>query len=331
MSGAGPAGIPRRRLAALVLRRAAHGFLRHRGLDAAAALTFFATLSVLPASLVAVSAFSLVDDRRRAIRELGAVIATFAGDGAPEAVEAIATQLLSLDAPPLGLAVGLVLLVWSVSSYSTAFGRAVNAVYEAQEGRQIWRFRGTMLVLACGLVVLGGAAAVILLVTPSVADVIVGGRGVDPVAATIWNVAKWPVLVALLVAILGALHWWSPNVRLESRRLASAGSAISIVLGAVATLGLAAYALLIGGYGYVYGAFGLALVGLLWLYVVNLSLVLGAEIDAELVRLHLLAEGEDASERIPLRVRDTSRLRMLARQLDEDVRASRELRRDPPG
>ncbi|WBU38389.1 YihY/virulence factor BrkB family protein [Homoserinibacter sp. YIM 151385] len=311
-----------------VLRRAAHGFLRHRGLDAAAALTFFATLSALPATLVVVSGFALAQDRDRATRELSSLIGTFAGDAGATAVEGAVGELLGLRNPGLGLAVGLVLLLWSVSGYATAFGRAVNTVHEAHEGRQLWRFRGTMLLLAAVLIALGAVVAASLLITPAAADSISGGRGWDPLATGVWSVARWALLPVALLSILSLLHGVAPNVRLPGRRYATSGALVSLGLWAVATTGFAAYAVLIGGYSSIYGGLGLGLVALLWLYVSNLSVVLGAEIDGEIIRLARLLDDEDAEEHTGLPVRDTTRLHMIARQQRADIEESARIRRE---
>lgn len=309
-----------------VVTRAWHGFMRHRGLDAAAALTFFATLSALPSALVIVSAFALADDRRRAGAELGAIASTFAGDQVAAGSDAVVEQLLSIDEPMLGLVVGIVLLLWSVSGYATAFGRAVNSIYEVQEGRQIWKFRGTMLLVAVVLIVLFAGVAAILLITPTAAAEIAGGRGLEPTVGVTWNIVKWPMLPVLLFVILGILFYSTPNVRLTHRRWASYGSLLAIGLWFLGTGGFALYSTLIGRYEGIYGGLGMLLVALLWLYVTNLSLVFGGELDAEIVRLNQLLAGEPAEEVIRLPMRDTARNLMLARQRHADIAASLRIR-----
>lgn len=312
-----------RRSAAL---RAWHGFMRHRGLDSAAALTFFAALSVLPGSLVIVSSFALLDNRQRARDELAAIVGTFAGDTAGSSVERLVMQLLSLDSPGIALAIGLVLLMWSVSGYSTAFGRAVNSVYEVHEGRQMWKFRGTMLGVGAVLITLAAGAAAILLITPTVTAEIAGNRGLGPVVASVWNIGKWALLPVIVFLVFGILYYFTPNVRLTHRRWASYGSLVAIVLWGAGTAGFGVFVTLIDRYDRIYGVLGLALVGFLWLYVTNLSLVFGAELDAEIVRLHKLVDGEHAEETIHLPVRDSARNLMLARQRDADIVRSRAIR-----
>ncbi|MBI5161981.1 MAG: YihY/virulence factor BrkB family protein [Micrococcales bacterium] len=309
-----------------VLRRSWNGFLRHRGYDSAAALTFFTALTVLPATLLTVSSFSLLSDRGSAVRTLGAVLGTFIPDGEQRAVQDTLRDLLQVNVPAVAFVVGLGLTIWTLSGYTTAFGRAVNAVYEVQEGRMYWRFRGAMLLASVPLVALGAVATSILLVTPSVARRLAGDAGIGGAVVAVWNVAKWPLLVAVLLAILTVLFRVAPNVRLTSFRLLSAGTLLSLGAWAILTLAFAAYVTLTGTYGNLYGRLGLLLVALLWAYLSNLALMIGAQLDAEIVRLDQLERGEDAVESILLPVKSTHRQLVLARRRHDDLEQATRIR-----
>jgi membrane protein len=308
------------------VRRASHGFIRHRGIDAAAALTFFSALSFFPALLVLVSVFALVDDVDSAARDLAAIAATVLPDDAAADIDRGLRELLSLQNPGLALLAGVALLLWTVSGYATAFGRAVNTVYEVEEGRPFWAFRGRMLLVAVGLVLLATAMAAILLGTPAAADDILGRRGLAPVVATVWNVGKWPVLLAIVVLYIAVLYSATPNVRHTRVRWASVGSLAAIAIWVLATLGFALYIVVAGHYDALYGSLGGMVIALLWAYLTNAALVAGAELDAEFVRLRQLARGEPAEELVRLPLRDSRRNRMLARQRDADVEAARDIR-----
>jgi membrane protein len=308
------------------VRRAWHGFIRHRGIDAAAALTFFSALSFFPALLVLVSVFALVDDVDSAARDLAAIAATVLPDDAAADIDRGLRELLSLQNPGLALLAGVALLLWTVSGYATAFGRAVNTVYEVEEGRPFWAFRGRMLLVAVGLVLLATAMAAILLGTPAAADDILGRRGLAPVVATVWNVGKWPVLLAIVVLYIAVLYSATPNVRHTRVRWASVGSLAAIAIWVLATLGFALYIVVAGHYDALYGSLGGMVIALLWAYLTNAALVAGAELDAEFVRLRQLARGEPAEELVRLPLRDSRRNRMLARQRDADVEAARDIR-----
>lgn len=310
----------------LAARRAWHGFVRHRGIDAAAALTFFTTVAAFPAALAFVSVFALTSDRERAVDDLVAIVSTLLPDDIAESFGDGVRQLLQLENPGIALTIAIVLLLWTASGYATAFGRAVNAVYEVQEGRPFWAFRGRMLLVAIVLVVLATAIVLTLLATPQAADDILGRRGLAPVVATAWNWIRWPLLLVLVLLFAAVLYTLTPNVRHQRIVWASVGSAFAIGVWALATAGYALYVAIIGAYGAIYGSIGVLLVALLWAYLTNIALVAGAELDAEFVRLRQLARGIHAEEVIRMPVRDTSRDHWIARQHDEDVADGRRIR-----
>jgi len=307
-------------------RRALHGFVRHRGLDSAASLTFFATLALFPAALTVVSSFAIVENRDRASETIMSILNDFTQPGTAQSLEEPLNALLRIPNPGIALALGLILSVWSVSSYATAFGRAVNAVYEVQEGRQFWKFRGLMMIVALALILCFASITAILLLTPGVADAIAGNLGIDPLVVVVWNFVKWPVLLALAIAVVGIAYYYTPNVRHLRLRWVSWGAAFAILAWALATAGFAVYVVTFQTYNHVYGWLGGAVILLVWLYISNLVLVLGAEVDAEIVRLRQLTSGVEAEVDIRLPLRDTRRNLMLARQKAADEADGRAIR-----
>lgn len=302
----------------LAVRRAWHGFVRHRGIDAAAALTFFTTVAAFPAALTVVSGFALTGDRERSVNDLLAIAdAVLPADIAASLADGI-EQLLSLDNAGIAFGVGVVLLLWTASGYATAFGRAVNAVYEVQEGRPFWAFRGRMLLVAAGLVLLAAAILLALLATPSTAADILGRRDLAPVVTTTWIIVRIPVLLVLGVMFIATLYTLTPNVRHPRVVWVSVGSVFALAAWGLGTAGYALYVAIVGAYGAIYGALGTLLVALLWGYLTNLALVAGVELDAEFVRLRQLARGIDATETIQVPVRSVARDHWIARQRDAD-------------
>jgi len=314
------------------IRRALHGFLRHRGIDSAAALGFFSSLAAFPAALSIVSVLALVDDRRGAVVDLLKAINTVAGDSTVAVLAEPIKQFTRIPNPAWGLVAGLILTLWSVSAYATAFGRAVNSIYEVQEGRQFWKFRGIMMLLTLLLIVAFSAIVAILLITPRVVEAIGGNLGFGEPWFTIWNVGKWLVLAAIAILVVAVLYYYTPNIRHPRFRWVSWGSIVAVVGWAIATSGFAYYAANISGYDKIYGWLGGAISLLLWLYITNLVLILGAELDAELARIRQLRAGFAAEEVIPLPLRDSTRNLMLARQRAQDVMDGRAIReRATPG
>lgn len=295
----------------LAVRRAWHGFVRHRGIDAAAALTFFSLLAALPLTLGVVSVFAIFDDRTRAVEDLVAVVDMVVPDQVAGDLEDVLRELLSLGNPYLALLLAIALGLWTLSGYATAFGRAMNTVYEVEEGRPIWSFRGRMLGVAAMLAALGAAAVVLLL---------------GPREPLIWSIGRWPLLLVVAVLAVAVLYAFTPNVR-RPYRWVSVGSSVAIGFWILATLGVLLYAVVVD-HGRVYGSLGGVIVLLLWLYATNAALVAGAELDAEFTRLRQLADGADAAERIDLPRRDVRRIRTIMHRQMADVADSRDLRDD---
>ncbi|MDF1480093.1 YihY/virulence factor BrkB family protein [Leifsonia sp. H3M29-4] len=303
-------------------RRAWHGFMRHRGIDSAAALSFFAALTFLPAALAVVSAVAVGNGRDRAVDIVLSIADEVLRPTTVDTLREPITELFSVANPAIGLGIGVVLCLWSVSGYATAFGRAVNSVYEVQEGRQFWRFRGTMLLLAVLLLVLGAVIVVLLATTPRIASAL----GLAEPWLTVWNVGRWPTLLLLITLVIAVLYYATPTVRHERMRWVSFGAVFAIIAWSLATLGFSLNVSVIGAYDRIYGWLGGLLVLLLWIYLTNLVLVLGAEFDAEVVRLRQLNAGLAAEEVVLLPMRDTRRNLMLAQQRAADIAEAKAMR-----
>ncbi len=319
-------GLPRSAWA-FAARRAWHGFVRHRGIDSAASLSFFSALAIFPASLVVVAAFSLGNPSDGSAVLLG-IIGEVVQPQTVETIRAPLDALLTIANPGVALALGLVLSLWSLASYATAFGRAVNGAYEVQEGRQIWKFRGLMLALSAFLLVVFGAIAVLLLTTSRIASAIGSTVGIGEPWLTVFVVGRWPLLAVLVTLVVAVLYYATPNVRHERIRWVSHGALFAIVAWSLATGAFALYVSTVAPYDRIYGWLGGGLALLLWLYLTNLVLVLGAEVDVEVMRLRQLSAGIAAEETVQIPLRDTTRNLMLARQRASDEADGRRMREE---
>jgi len=319
-------GLPRASWA-FAARRAWHGFVRHSGIDSAAALSFFAALAIFPASLAVVSALAIGNGTgTRATDFILSIVDEVAQPETVETIRAPLEALLSIGNPGFALAIGLVLSLWSLASYATAFGRAVNSAYEVQEGRQIWKFRGLMLVLAAFLLVVFTIIAALLLTTPRVASAVGSSLGIGEPWVTTFNIARWPLLALLVTLLIGVLYYFTPNVTHERIRWVSHGAVFAIVAWLLGTAGFLLYATTVAPYDKIYGWLGGGLALLIWLYLSNLVFALGAEVDAEVMRLRQQHAGIAAEESIHVVMRDTARNLMLARQRAEDEAEGRSIR-----
>ncbi|WP_144711097.1 YihY/virulence factor BrkB family protein [Curtobacterium pusillum] len=309
-----------------VVRRTYHSVIRHRVVDAAASLTFFALLTVFPTALTVVSALSVVDRQGDSLSDIIEVLGFIVRPETAEHLEGPLRQLLTLDNPWLGFTIGLVLTLWSLSGYATAFGRAMNTAYEVEEGRRIWKFRSMMLLVTLLVMVGGAIAIVILLGTPTISAAVIRQMGWAPWIDDVWNVVKWPVLAVDLVVMVAVLYYATPNVKTPQLRWVSAGAGFAIVTWAIATLGFAVYVETLGGGNKAYGWLGGALLLLVYLYISNFVLVVGGELDSEVIRMRQLLAGIEADESIRLPLRDVTRNFTLARWRDADIAAAHHVR-----
>lgn len=308
------------------LRRTYHGFYRHRTIDAGASLAFFATLALFPAALSVISSVALGQSDGDTVDDILGVARIAIGPNAADALRSPLVSLLSLSSPGVTLGVGLGLTLWSLSGYTSAFGRAMNTIYDIQEGRRFVRFRSSMLLLSLVLMVVGGAIAAILLITPSIAQAIGDQFRFGELFVVLWNVFKWPLLVGLMVLAVGLLYYFTPNVKHPEVRWVSYGAMFAIGGWALATLGFAIYVTTFSHYDHVYGFFGGAVVLLVYAYISNFVLVLGGELDSQIIRVRYLQSGVEAEGMIPLPVRSSLRTLAMARHRSLDQVDGRTMR-----
>ncbi len=312
---------------AYAIRRTGHSFARVRGIDAAASLTFFAAITAFPAALTVMSALAIVDGSR-AVHFVLAVLAEVAPDRMVEVVRDPLEQFTELRNPGGTFLVGFALTLWTGSAYTTAFGRTVNTLYGVQEGRRIWKFRSLMLAVTLLLSVGLSLGLLLLLATPRVAEAAGRIAGIGEPWITVWNAARWPALVLLAAALIALLYYFTPTVDRQTAPWFSAGAVLALAGWAVATAGFWLYVLGLARYGELYGWTGGALVVLLWLFLSNLVLVLGAGLDAELTRVAQLRQGIESESTIRVPMRDTTRNLLIARSLAQDEADGRAIRQE---
>jgi membrane protein len=309
-----------------VLRTTVREFSEDQCTDLAAALTYYAVLAVAPAILALVSILSLVGDPQQMVRGVMDALEGVVPADALGTIEPIITQLAQAPAAGLALIIGLATALWSASGYVAAFSRGMNRVYEIEEGRPIWKLRPVLLLVTLALVVIAAlvVAAVVLSggVARSVGDLI----GASGTAVTIWNVAKWPVVLGLVVLAVALLYHATPNVRQPKVRWVSVGALVAIAVWLLASVGFGLYVANFSSYDATYGSLAGVVIFLLWLWISNLALLFGAELDAELERARQLQAGIAAERDLQLPARDTRAAEKRAAKAEKDVQRGRELR-----
>ncbi|HEV7363812.1 MAG TPA: YihY/virulence factor BrkB family protein [Solirubrobacteraceae bacterium] len=270
-----------RRGAVAVVREA---FSRFRGddmTDSAAALTYYALLSLFPALLVGASMFGLLG-QTHAIDEITRYLSNHGADSST--VDAVRSSLRTAQSSRggagIGLVIGIALSIYGASGAFAAAGRALNRVMRVDEGRGIVRRKA--LDLACTLVVIVLAVVALLLVFlgGGVARQLFGELGLGATAADVWNVLRWPAAVVVAMTAFAFVYWTAPDRRGAQFRLISAGAAVAVAIWLAASAGFFVYVANFGSYNATYGAFAGAVILLVWLWLTNVALLYGAEIDA---------------------------------------------------
>ena len=310
-----------------VARRTLREFTSDECTDLAAALTYYAVLAVFPAAIALLSLLGLVGQGDDAVEEVLSIVDDLGGGSLVGTIEPTLTELSQSQSAGLALVLGLAGALWSASGFVGAFGRAMNRIYEIGEGRPIWKLRPAMLLLTVVLVVLAAAVLLALVLTGPVALAVGDALGLGSTPVVLWGIAKWPVLLAVVVVIVALLYYATPNVRQPRFRWVSVGAILAILMWTVLTAGFGLYVATIGSYDQTYGALGGMIVFLLWLWLTNLALLFGAELDSELERGRELQSGLAAEEIIQLPPRDTRKLEKDEASHEKHLRRGRELRR----
>ena len=300
-----------------VLKRTVREFMDDNLTDWAAALTYYGVLSVFPGLLLLISVMGLLSD------SLTQSLVSNVSEATPGAVRDVLNQAVANVQNPssAGLAAlaGLLVALWSASGYIGAFMRASNAIYDVPEGRPIWKTLPIRIGITAVIGVLLVASTAIVVLTGELARQVGEALGIGSAALAVWNIAKWPVLVVLVSLMFAILYWASPNARHGGFRWVSPGGVLAVLVWLAASGAFAVYVANFGSYNKTYGTLASAIIFLVWLWISNIAILLGAEFDAELERHRAITAGVPADQEPFLELRDT-------RKLDREHRADQDLR-----
>lgn len=273
-----------------VFKRAGKSFTRDNVTDLAAGLTYYAVLSMVPGLIVLVSLLGLLGPDAAA--ELGDQVQQFAPGSAADFVGTLIDQAQSnKTGAGWSALVGIVIALWAASGYVAAFMRASNVIYGIGEGRPIWKTLPIRLGVTIVAVTLLLVSAVIVVVSGPVADQVGDFLGVEAVVLWVWRIGKWPVLLIIISTLLAILFWASPNAKQGGVKWVSPGGVLAVVLWLLFSGLFAVYVANFSSYDKTYGALAGVVIFLVWLWVSNIAVLLGAEINAELEHGKAIAEG----------------------------------------
>jgi membrane protein len=316
-----------------VLRKTVREFSQDQCTDKAAALTYYAVLAIFPAMLALTSILGLVGEADRAVTTVLDVLRPLVAEETLATVEPVLMGMTQTQAAGFTLVVGLLGALWSASGYVGAFARAMNNIYEIDEGRPFWKLRPLQILVTLGAVLLSALVLLMLVVSGPLAESIGAVLGLGSAVVTAWSIAKWPVLGLMVMLVVALLYYATPNVKQPKFRWISVGAAVAIFTWVLASVVFAFYVANFGNYDRTYGSIAGVIVALLWLWITNLSLLFGAEIDSELERGRELQAGIPAEEELQLPVRDTRNIDKALEKEQEDIELGRQIREqaDPDG
>jgi membrane protein len=279
------------------LKRAGREFSDDNLTDWAAALTYYGVLSLFPAIIALVSILGIVVPPATITRVLTDTISSLGPSSAVNTFKGPINGIAnSQGTAGVLLVVGLAGALWSASGYVGAFMRASNAIYEREEGRGFLRLRPLQLLVTLILILMAAVVVVALIVSGPLADSIGKAIGIGGTALTVWNIAKWPAMLVVVAVMLAILYYASPNAKQPKFRWISPGSVVAVVLWVIASALFAFYVANFGSYNKTYGALGGVVVFLVWMWITNLAVLFGAELNAEVERGRELAAGVPGAE-----------------------------------
>jgi membrane protein len=280
------------------IKRTATEFSEDNLSDWAAALTYYGLLSLFPALIALVSIVGLFGDPESTTSTITDIVTSIGPQSAAETFsDPIKTITSNRSGAGIALIVGLVVALWSASGYVGAFMRASNIIYETPEGRPIWKLRPLQMLVTLAMVLLLAVMALALVLTGPIVDAVAEPIGLSDAAITVWNIAKWPALIALFILMIAVLYYASPNVKLRGFKWVTPGSIVALVVWVLASAAFAFYVANFGSYNKTYGTLGGLVVMLIWMWITNIAILFGHQLNAERERRAEIAEGVPRAEK----------------------------------
>jgi membrane protein len=272
----------------------------------AAALTYFGLMALFPALIALVSIIGLFGDPQSTKKTLTDIVSKL---GPSSAADTFSGPIKSITAhrgaAGILFVVGLATALWSASGYVGAFMKAANVIYETPEGRPFWKLRPLQILVTLVMILLLAALLLGVVLTGPVVSAVAGPLGVGSTAQTVWNIAKWPVMLLVVILMFAVLFHAAPNVKLPGFKWVTPGALFALVLWIVASVLFAFYVANFGSYDKTYGTLGGVVALLVWMWITNIALLLGMELNAERERSRELAAGSSRADReIQLEPRD---------------------------
>ncbi len=276
-----------------VVKRTAVSFYDDQMTHHAAALTYYGLMSLFPTLLLALSLLGVLGQ----YPETYDAIIGYLREVAPESVVApldssLERALRNKGTATTTLVIGVVLAFYGTTGVLEAARRALNVVFEVEGGGRSFLRRKTIDVASTILLLaLLLPTAVLVFVGGRFADDLLGFIGLGPTAAQIWSIARWPAAVAVAMLVFAYVYYVTPDVRQRSFRWVTPGAIVGVLLWLLASVAFSEYISSVADVGAIYGTFAGAIVLVAWMWLTNVALLFGAELNAEIERQKEFGEG----------------------------------------
>ncbi len=282
------------------LKRAAQEFQSDDALGLAAQLAYYLVLALFPFILFLVAVldtFSNPEFARTTLVYLQQVLPSEVYG----LIKGYIDQFLSNDSSAPGLlSVGILGTIWAASGAFSAIINALNKAYDVEDTRPYWKVKGIAILMTIGLSGLILAGVLLLVAGPPIGQAIAGYFGLGQVFEVAWNIARWPAALLFLVFTVALIYYFAPDAE-QPFRWITPGGFIGVILWVVASLAFRFYIANFGGdsYSATYGSIGAVIILLLYLYISSLAILVGAELNATLVRMKQELSGQEILDAEP--------------------------------
>jgi membrane protein len=288
-----------------VFKRTVKEFQNDGVTDWAAALTYYSVLALFPGLIVLVALVGLFGQYPQTTDNLIHILGSIGvkSDSLKTLRGTINNIVTNKGGAGALLGVGLLGALWSASAYVGAFMRASNAIFDRPEGRPIWKLRPLQVAVTLTITVLFALMLIGLVVSGPLAEAIGKEIGLGGTAVTVWGIAKWPAMALMASFMLAILYYTAPNARLPKFQWISPGAVVALIAWVVVSFGFFLYARHFPN-DKTYGTLGGAITLLVWMWLSNVAILFGQELNAEVERGREIAAGEPAIDDIQLPLRD---------------------------
>lgn len=289
-----------------LLKRTFNEFQEDNLSDWAAALTYYGLLSLFPALIAMVAIVGLVFDPKEVTEAITDVVTQLGPSSAADTfADPIRSVASSSTASGVLLIVGVLLALNAASGYVGAFIRASNIIWETPEGRGFFKLRPLQIGITLVMILMLIVVALGLILTGPLVEAVGNAIGVGETAVTIFDIAKWPFLLAVVIVMFGVLYYASPNVTPPGFRWITMGSLVAVAIWLIASALFAFYVANFGSYDKTYGTLGGVVALLVWFWITNLALLFGMQLNSERERDREIEAGiPRADKEIQLKPRD---------------------------